>query len=73
VAGAHVDKTVSAAIVKAITENSDQLIAEILKGEDNKKYSGMQFIAGIKDADYGYVRDMYRTIGQPQFSEFVGK
>ena len=73
VAGAHVDKKVSDSIVKAITENSDQLIAEILKGEDNKKYSGMQFLASVKDDDYNYVRDMYRTIGQPQFSEFVGK
>ena len=73
VAGTHVDKKVAAAIVKAITENSDQLVAEILKGEDNKKYSGMQFLASIKDDDYNYVRDMYRTIGQPQFSEFVGK
>ena len=73
VAGAHIEKKVTDSIVKAITENSDQLIAEILKGEDNKKYSGMQFLAGIKDDDYNYVRDMYRTIGQPQFSEFVGK
>jgi phosphonate transport system substrate-binding protein len=73
VAAAHVDKKVIDSIVKAITENSAQLIAEIIKGEDNKKYSGMQFLAGIKDDDYNYVRDMYRTIGQPQFSEFVGK
>jgi phosphonate transport system substrate-binding protein len=73
VAAAHVDKKVSDSIVKAITDNSSQLIAEILKGEDNKKYSGMQFLASIRDEDYNYVRDMYRTIGQPQFSEFVGK
>lgn len=73
VAASHIDKKVSDSIVKAITENSDQLIAEILKGEDNKKYSGMQFLASVKDDDYNYVRDMYRTIGQPQFSAFVGE
>jgi phosphonate transport system substrate-binding protein len=72
VAAAHVDPAVIDMVVSAITENSDQLIAEILKGEDNQKYSGMQFIATIDDKDYDYVRDMYRTIGQPQFAEFVG-
>jgi phosphonate transport system substrate-binding protein len=73
VAGTHVDKKISDSIIKAITENSAQLVAEILKGEDNKKYSGMQFLASIKDEDYNYVRDMYRTIGQPKFAEFVGE
>ncbi len=72
VAASHVDKAVSAKIVKAITEHSAALINEIIKGEDNKKYKGMQFLSIIKDADYDYVRDMYRTIGQPQFAEFVG-
>lgn len=72
VAASHVDKAVSAKIVKAITENSAALINEILKGEENAKYKGMQFLATIKDEDYDYVREMYRTIGQPQFAEFVG-
>jgi phosphonate transport system substrate-binding protein len=72
VAAAHVDNTVIEKVVTAITENSDQLIQEILKGEDNQKYRGMQFIASIKDEDYNYVRDMYATIGQPQFVAFVG-
>jgi phosphonate transport system substrate-binding protein len=72
VAGAHVDPAIVDKIVTAITENSDQLIQEILKGEDNQKYRGMQFLSGIQDADYDYVRNMYRTIGQPQFAAFVG-
>jgi phosphonate transport system substrate-binding protein len=72
VAAEHVDDTMIEKIVTTITENSDQLIQEILKGEDNQKYKGMQFIAAIKDEDYNYVRKMYETIGQPQFSEFVG-
>lgn len=72
VAAAHVDQAIIDSVVNTITENSTQLIREILKGEDNQKYRGMQFLAGIKDLDYDYVRSMYRTIGQPQFSEFVG-
>jgi phosphonate transport system substrate-binding protein len=72
VAAPHVDKAVVKKIVKTITENSDALIQEILKGEDNQKYEGMQFIANIKDEDYNYVRSMYRTIGQDKFSAFVG-
>ena len=72
VAAPHVDQKVIDKVVKAITENSDQLISEILKGEDNKKYAGMQFLATIQDSDYNYVRDMYRTINQPKFAAFVG-
>jgi phosphonate transport system substrate-binding protein len=72
VAATHVDKTIVEKIVTTITENSDQLIQEILKGEDNQKYKGMKFISSIKDEDYNYVRDMYATIGQPQFVAFVG-
>jgi phosphonate transport system substrate-binding protein len=72
VAARHVDKRVVKKIVSAITKHSDQLIREILKGEDNQKYRGMQFLATIRDDDYNYVRDMYRTIGQPKFAQFVG-
>jgi phosphonate transport system substrate-binding protein len=72
VAAAHMDKTIVEKVVKAIADNSADLIQQILKGEDNQKYSGMQFLATIKDEDYNYVRDMYRTIGQPKFAAFVG-
>jgi phosphonate transport system substrate-binding protein len=72
VAAKHVDKGIVKKIVAAITDHSDELIREILKGEDNQKYRGMQFLATIHDNDYNYVRDMYRTIGQPKFAQFVG-
>jgi phosphonate transport system substrate-binding protein len=72
VAAPHVDKAVVQKIVQTITENSEALIKEILKGEDNQKYNGMQFISSIQDKDYNYVRSMYRTIGQDKFSNFVG-
>jgi phosphonate transport system substrate-binding protein len=45
--------------------------ATVTDGE-NRKYAGMRFLAGVKDEDFNYVRAMYRTIGQPQFSEFPG-
>ncbi|NLZ17953.1 MAG: phosphate/phosphite/phosphonate ABC transporter substrate-binding protein [Desulfobulbaceae bacterium] len=73
VSAPHVDKAVVEKVVQAITGNSDALIAEILKGEDNQKYKGMQFVANIKDEDYNYVRSMYKSIGQPQFATFVGE
>lgn len=73
VVGDHVD----AALVKqwrdTFTEHSDTLIDAILSGgEENQKYVGMQFLPGVTDEDYNYVRSMYATIGYPQFSEFVG-
>lgn len=73
VAGDHVD----AALVKQwrdiFTEHSDALIDAILSGgEENQKYVGMQFLPGVTDEDYNYVRSMYATIGYPQFSAFVG-
>jgi phosphonate transport system substrate-binding protein len=72
VAAPHVDKAVVEKVVKTITDNSDALIKEILKGDDNQKYKGMRFLAAIDDKDYNYVRDMYRTIGQDKFAAFVG-
>lgn len=72
VAAPHVDNAVVEKVVMAISENSDQLIAEILQGDDNQKYKGMRFLSSIEDADYNYVRAMYRTIGQPKFASFVG-
>jgi phosphonate transport system substrate-binding protein len=72
VAAPHVPEAVVKKVVKTITENSDRLIAQILRGEENAKYKGMEFLSTIEDKDYNYVRDMYRTIGQPQFAAFVG-
>jgi phosphonate transport system substrate-binding protein len=72
-AAPHVDKAVSASIRDAIAKNSKAMVEAMLKGEDNQKYKGMAFLASIKDADYNYVRSMYRTIGYPEYADFVGQ
>lgn len=71
-AGAHVDPAIVDALRTAFVERSDDLIAAILKGEDNKKYDGMRFITTIKDSDYNYVRSMYATAGYPEYADFIG-
>jgi phosphonate transport system substrate-binding protein len=58
---------------QAITSNSDTLVAAILKGEDNQKFRGMKFLLSVRDSDYDYIREMYRTAGYPQFSKFPGE
>ncbi|MPZ10647.1 MAG: phosphate/phosphite/phosphonate ABC transporter substrate-binding protein [Kiloniellaceae bacterium] len=72
VAGPHVDKDVVARLRDVFSEQSDQLIAAILTGEDNQKYAGMQFLPGVQDKDYQYIRNAYATIGYPQYADFVG-
>jgi phosphonate transport system substrate-binding protein len=57
----------------AFIEHQDALMAAVLEGTDNRKYEGGHFLPSISDEDYEYVRSMYRTIGVPQFSEFVGE
>ena len=39
---------------------------------ENVKFKGMTWVSTVRDEDYNYVRKMYATIGQKQFSEFVG-
>lgn len=51
-----------AALMKTVVETTD----------DNRKYKGGHFITTVDDADYDYVRDMYRTIGVDSFDAFVG-
>jgi len=72
VAGPHVDKDVVARLRDVFSEKSDDLIAAILESEDNQKYAGMQFLPGVQDKDYQYIRDAYATIGYPQYADFVG-
>lgn len=72
-AGAHVSDETVTRLKKVFTEHSDALVAAVLVGPDeNQKYQGMRFVPMIADKDYDYVRKMYRTIGQPQFDNFVG-
>lgn len=72
-AGPHVDAREVARLQAAFKDHGGKLIDSILSGGDeNQKFKGMHWITTIKDEDYNYVRRMYATIGQPQFSEFVG-
>ncbi|HWM43751.1 MAG TPA: PhnD/SsuA/transferrin family substrate-binding protein [Burkholderiales bacterium] len=72
-AGSHVDKAVVEKVRKAIAENAPEMSKAILAGEgENVKFKGMTWVPSIRDEDYNYVRKMYGTIGQKQFSEFVG-
>ncbi|MEM6463521.1 MAG: PhnD/SsuA/transferrin family substrate-binding protein [Pseudomonadota bacterium] len=56
----------------AFLNNGDTLMAAVLTGEDNQKYSGGFFLTDVEDSDYDYVRSMYQTIGVDTFSSFVG-
>ncbi|OIQ43003.1 MAG: phosphonate-binding protein [Roseobacter sp. MedPE-SWde] len=58
-------------IANAFLNNADALMAALLKGDDNQKYEGGFFLTATDDADYDYVRDMYKTIGVDT-SSFVG-
>ncbi|MFN7191018.1 MAG: phosphate/phosphite/phosphonate ABC transporter substrate-binding protein, partial [Rhodospirillales bacterium] len=72
-AGAHVEASVVKRLRKGIADNAAEMTKAILAGEgENVKFKGMSWVPSIRDADYNYVRKMYRTIGQTQFGEFVG-
>jgi phosphonate transport system substrate-binding protein len=73
VAGSHVSAEKLSLVRRTFVENSAELVAAILAGEENQKYQGMQFVANVDDGDYEYVRSMYRSIGRPQLAEFVGE
>jgi phosphonate transport system substrate-binding protein len=70
--GPHVDKTTVEVVRKAFTEHSSALIDAVVGVKENRKYLGMMFLPTVKDSDYNYVRAMYRTIGYPEYAEFVG-
>ncbi|MHA6630157.1 PhnD/SsuA/transferrin family substrate-binding protein [Pseudonocardia sichuanensis] len=52
-------------------ENFDALLAALLEGKDNAKFTGATLV-DVTDRDYDVVRSMYRAIGADDFSEFVG-
>ena len=66
------DKDIVAKVRKAFEEDGQALLAAVLKGDDNQKYRGGFFLSSVNDADYDYVRSMYRTIGVERFTSFVG-
>ncbi|WP_416896628.1 MAG: PhnD/SsuA/transferrin family substrate-binding protein [Minwuia sp.] len=67
-----VSDDVVAKVRDAFVNDGKKLMAAVLKGDDNKKYEGGFFLSKVKDANYDYVRDMYRTIGVETFGNFVG-
>ncbi|MEA1913913.1 MAG: phosphate/phosphite/phosphonate ABC transporter substrate-binding protein [Campylobacterota bacterium] len=71
-AGNHISDKFVKKLKNIFVNNEEELAKAMLAGEDNKKYKGMRFIANVKDSDYNYVRSMYKTIGYPEFSNFVG-
>lgn len=70
--GPHVDKATVETVRKVFTEHSSALIEAVVGVKENRKYAGMVFLPTVKDADYSYVRSMYRTIGYPEYADFVG-
>lgn len=68
-----VDPAIVDAVRAAITGNQADFVAAILTGEDNQKYKGMTFIGSVTDADYDYVRAMFRSAGFPEFAQFPGE
>ncbi|WP_193172210.1 PhnD/SsuA/transferrin family substrate-binding protein [Nisaea nitritireducens] len=72
VARTGLDKNLVAKVRKAFEEDGQDLLAAVLKGDDNQKYRGGFFLSSVNDADYDYVRSMYKTIGVERFTSFVG-
>ncbi|MEO9900252.1 PhnD/SsuA/transferrin family substrate-binding protein [Nisaea sp.] len=72
VARSGLDKDVVEKVGKAFEEDGKDLLAAVLKGDDNQKYRGGFFLSSVNDADYDYVRSMYKTIGVKRFTSFVG-
>ena len=48
---------------EAFLNDGKDLMAAVIKGEDNKKYEGGFFLTSIEDSNYDYVPSMYNTIG----------
>jgi phosphonate transport system substrate-binding protein len=71
IAGSHVSDRVVEKLRETLVTNSLALTSEIVKGNDNKKYTGMRFIGRVEDKSYNSVRAMYMSAGYPQFSTFI--
>ena len=73
VAKSDLDPEILGAVTRAFVENGAELMESVLQNtEDNQKYRGGFFLSSIDDADYDYVRSMYKTIGIDTLSQFVG-
>ena len=71
VARKDADPEVVEKIRDSFLNDGKDLMAAVIKGEDNKKYDGGFFLTSIDNGNYEYVRSMYKTIGVPMNS-FVG-
>ena len=72
-AGVHVDPKVLEAMQKAVVDHNAEIAQAIVSvGGENDKFRGMDLVA-IDDAAYNPVRAMFKAIGHPQYSEFVGE
>lgn len=63
VARAGLEPAVIEKVREAFKNDGAALMEAVLQGDDNKKYEGGFFLTGITNADYDYVRAMYKTIG----------
>lgn len=71
VARKDIDAAALAKVKSAFADEGRRLLDAVLTGEDNQKFKGGFFLTEINDADYDYVRAMYRTIGVDT-NAFVG-
>lgn len=71
VAGTHVPAAKVAKMREAFVNNAEKLRDAALKGEENKKYIGGQFIPTVEDSDYEYVRQAYITVGAKSLAKFL--
>ena len=69
VAGGHVDGKIAERLKLVLKHNSAELISAILQGIGNDKYQDMKFITHVKDSDYDTIREMFKTVGYPEFSK----
>ena len=73
VAKADLDPALFETIRNAFVTRGADLMAAVLQGDDNQKFKGGFFLSEVNDADYDYVRSMYRTIGIDTFGQFLGE
>ncbi len=71
VGGAHLSKADIEKVRNAFVNNASKLMDAALKGEENKKYVGGQFIPNVSDKDYEYVRQAYITVGAENLAKFI--
>jgi phosphonate transport system substrate-binding protein len=73
IVGTHVDAAQAKKIREAMVTSKNVIIESILSpGGENTKYRGMDMVI-IEDSAYDPVRSMYRTLGYPQYSNFIGE